>query len=235
MIQQEMLKYQTLDIELNKIERELKKNRYFLKRKEVKAALQAGEDQLARLEQKTVDLRNQLASATQMLQKISAVIDEHTKELADIEDQDELNYMSKKLDEQLALLSNTERDVKQILRDGEELEKTFENISKVQIPRLASEYNKCNAEFDKATQEVKPRVMELRKQQAELKNVIDAGLFEKYKKLSEQVRPVFVPLMDGNRCGGCRMEMPSAQVEAKMAEKGFLVCEHCGRIVYKQQ
>ena len=44
MIQQEMLKYQTLDIELNKIERELKKNRYFLKRKEVKAALQAGED-----------------------------------------------------------------------------------------------------------------------------------------------------------------------------------------------
>ncbi len=234
MIQQEMLKYQSLDIELNRIERDLRKNQFYVKRKEIKAALQSGEEQLARLEHKTLDLRNQLSAATQTLQKITAVIDEHTKEIADIEDQDELNYMSKKLDEQLALLSATEKDVKQILREAEELEKSFDNVSKVQIPRLASEYNKCNVEFDKATNEVKPRVVELKKQQAELKNVIDATLFERYKKLSETVRPVFVPLMDGSRCGGCRMEMPVAQVEAKMAGKGFLVCEHCGRIIYKQ-
>lgn len=233
MIQQEMLKYQSLDIELNRIERDLRKNQFYVKRKEIKAALQSSEEQLARLEHKTLDLRNQLSAATQTLQKITAVIDEHTKEIADIEDQDELNYMSKKLDEQLALLSATEKDVKQILREAEELEKNFDNVSKVQIPRLAGEYNKCNVQFDKATNEVKPRVMELRKQQAELKNVIEAGLFERYKKLSETVRPVFVPLMDGNRCGGCRMEMPTAQVEAKMA-KGFMVCEHCGRIIYKQ-
>lgn len=233
MIQQEMLQYQTLDIELNKIERDLRKNQFYVKRKEVKAALQAGEEQLARLEHKTLDLRNQLSSATQTLQKITAVIEEYTKELADIEDQDELNYMSKKLDEQLALLSTTEKEVKQILHDGEDLEKTFDNISKVQIPRLAGEYNKCNTEFDKATNQVKPRVVELKKKQAELKGAIEASLFEKYKKLSEQVRPVFVPLMDGNRCGGCRMEMPSAQVESKMA-KGYMVCEHCGRIIYRQ-
>lgn len=233
MIQQEMLKYQSLDIELNRIERDLRKNQFYVKRKEIKAALQSGEEQLARLEHKTLDLRNQLSAATQTLQKITAVIDEHTKEIADIEDQDELNYMSKKLDEQLALLSATEKDVKQILREAEELEKNFDNVSKVQIPRLAGEYNKCNVEFEKATNEVKPRVVELKKQQAELKNVIEAGLFERYKKLSETVRPVFVPLMDGNRCGGCRMEMPTAQVEAKMA-KGFMVCEHCGRIIYKQ-
>ncbi len=236
MIQQEMLQYQTLDIELNRIERDLRKNQFYVKRKEIKVAIQSGEEQLARLEHKTLDLRNQLAAATQTLQRITAVIDEHTKELADIEDQDELNYMSKKLDEQLALLSATEKDVKQILREAEELEKTFDNVSKAQIPRLANEYNKCNVEFDKATNEVKPRVVELKKQQAELKNVIDAALFERYKKLSETVRPVFVPLMDGttNRCGGCRMEMPEAQVEAKMAEKGFVVCEHCGRIIYKK-
>ncbi len=232
MIQQEMLQYQTLDSELNKIERDLKKNKYYVLRRDVKASLQKSEDQLARLDQKTIDLRNQLAQANQTLQKINAVIEEHTKEIADIEDQDELNYMSKKLDEQLALLASVEKDVKQILRDGEEIDKSFETISK-NLPKLAEEYKRCNVEFDKATQEAKPRVMELRKKQAELKNVIDAELFEKYKKLSEQVHPVFVPLENGNCCGGCRMEMPTAQVNSHMSEKGYMICEHCGRIIYK--
>lgn len=233
MIQQEMLEYQRLDSELNKIERELRKNPHYVKRKELKAALQKGDEQLSRLDQKTMDLRNQLALATQNLQKISAVIDEHTKEIANIEDQDELNYMSKKLDEQLAQLANVEKEIKQILRDAEELEKTFENIYRVQIPRLVAEYNKCNAEFDKATQEVKPRVLELKKQQAELKPKIDPVLFERYSKLSEQVHPVFVPLEGENRCGGCRMETPTARLTAKMAESGYVTCENCGRIIYK--
>lgn len=233
-MQQEMLKYQTLDSELNRIERELRKNQYYIKRREVKAALQKGEEQLSRLDQKTIDMRNQLLLANQNLQKINAVIEEHTKEIADIEDRDELNYMSKKLDEQLSALLNMEREVKQLVREAEELDKTFENVSRVQIPRLVAEYNKCSVEFEKATAEVKPRVLELKKQQAELKPKIDPTLFERYSKLAEQVHPVFVPLEGDNRCGGCRMEMPTAQVTAKMAEKGYLVCEHCGRIIYKQ-
>ncbi len=233
MIQQELLQYQTCDSELNRIERDLRKNQYFIKRKEVKATLQKSEEYLSRLNQKTADLRNQLAIASQSLQKIEDVIEEHTKEITDIEDQDELNYMSKKLDEQISQLAAVEREIKQILAEADDVEKNFDNVSKSQIPHLAAEYNKCNVEFDKATQEVKPRVMELRKQQAELKKSIDPSLFEKYKKLSEQVHPVFVPLENGNRCGGCRMEMPAAQVAAKLVDKDYLVCEHCGRIIYK--
>ena len=112
MIQQEMLKYQSLDTELFKIERDLRKNQYYIKRKELKISLQKCEEQIARLEQKTVDLRNQLSVANQTLQKIGEVIDEHNRELADIEDRDELNYMSKKLAEQLDLLSAAEKDLK---------------------------------------------------------------------------------------------------------------------------
>lgn len=233
MIQQEMLEYQSLDSELNKIERDLRKNEFYVKRREWKGALQKAEEQLARLEQKTVDLRNQLAQATQNLQKVNAVIDEYTKEMADIEDQDELNYISRKLDAQLDLLSATEKDIKQILRDGDELDKTFEKISKAQLPKIASELNKCSAEFDKVTQEMKPRVLALKKRQAELKKAIDPQLFDVYKRISEQTHPVFVPLQNGNRCGGCRMEMPTAQVNSKIGEKGYMTCEHCGRVIYK--
>lgn len=234
MIQQEMLQYQAMDIELNRIERDLKKNESFVKRKEMKMALQKGEEQLTRLDQKTLELRNQLERANQSLTKLGEIIEEYNKQLPDIEDQDELNYLNKKLDSQLEQLAALEKDIKQILKDGEDMDKAFERLSKVQMPRLVSEYNKCNADFEKATLAVKPRVLELRKKQAELKNAIEPNLFDRYKKLAETVHPVFVPLEDGNRCGGCRMDMPSAVVAAQMAEKGLMRCEHCGRIIYKK-
>jgi len=233
MIQQEMLQYQAMDIELNRIERDLKKNESFVKRKEMKLALQKSEEQLSRLDQKSAELRNQLERANQTLAKLGEIMEEYNKQLTDIEDQDELNYLNKKLDGQLEQLAALEREIKQIIKDGEDMDKAFERLSKVQMPRLAAEYSKSNADFEKATLEVKPRVLELRKQQAELKNAIDPTLFDRYKKLAETVHPVFVPLENGNRCGGCRMEMPSAMVASQMAEKGLMRCEHCGRIIYK--
>ena len=234
MIQQEMLNYQQMDIELNRIERDLRKNESFVKRKELKLALQKSEEQLSRLDQKSLELRSQLERATQTLTKLSESLEDHNKQLSDIEDQDELNYLSKKVDAQLEQLAALEREIKQVLKEGDEMDKTFERLSKVQMPRLAAEYSKCNADFEKATLEVKPRVLELRKQQAELKNAIAPDLFDRYKKLAETVHPVFVPLENGNRCGGCRMEMPSAMVASKIAEKGLMRCEHCGRIIYNK-
>ena len=44
MIQQAMLEYQSLDSELNKIERNLRKNEWYLKRREMKITLQKAEE-----------------------------------------------------------------------------------------------------------------------------------------------------------------------------------------------
>lgn len=234
MIQQEMLQYQALDGELNRIERDLRKNDNFVKRKQYKALSQECEDNLAKLDVRAQDLRNQLAQARQTMDKITEVIEEHAKEISTLEDVDELNYMNKKLNEQLAELSNVEKDVKRILREGEEISKSFEDIN-AKLPKLVKLYNKCNEEFNQAAAEVKPRVRELQLKQAELKKVIDASLFDVYKRVSEGgLHPVFVPLQDGSRCGGCRMEMPKAVVDAQMANKSYMRCEHCGRVIYKE-
>ncbi len=233
MIQQEMLQYQQLDSELNKIERELKKNEFYIKRRQYKALRQECEDNLAKLDAKAAELRSQLALAKQSLADITAVIEEHSREIDGIEDGDELNYMNRKLNDQLALLANVERDIKRILRDGEELARMFEEIN-AKLPKIVSGYKKCNDEFAKATEEVKPRVTELKTQQAELKKKIDPQLFEKYKRIADgQIHPVFVPLRDGCRCGGCQMEMPKAIVEAQMSKNNYMICEHCGRIIYQ--
>ena len=229
-----MLQYQSIDGELNRIEKELRKNESFLKRKQYKALSQECEDNLAKLDAKAAELRSQLAAAKQSMDKITAVIDELSKEINDIEDVDELNYMNRKLNEQLDLLSAADKEIKRILRDGDEISKSFDDIS-VKLPKLIAAYKKANDDFTKATEEVKPRVNELRVKQNELKKAIDVQLFDVYSKVAAGgLRPVFVPLRDGARCGGCQMEMPKAVVDAQFAGKNFIRCEHCGRVIYKE-
>ena len=234
MIQQEMLQYQSMDAELNRIEKELRKNESFVKRKQYKALSQECEDNLGKLDAKASELRSQLATAKQSMDKITAAIEEHAKEINDIEDVDELNYMNKKLNEQLEQLSAVEKEIKRVLREGEEIAKSFDDIN-VKLPKLIAAYKKANEDFNKATEEVKPRVNELRAKQNELKKVIEPQLFEIYNKVAAGgLRPVFVPLRDGARCGGCQMEMPKAVVDAHFAGKSFIRCEHCGRVIYKE-
>jgi len=234
MIQQEMLQYQSLDGELSRIEKELRKNEFYVKRKQYKALRQECEENIAKLDGKAGELRVQLANAKQSLDKITAVIEEHSKEIVDIEDKDELNYMNKKLNEQLESLGLVEKDIKRILREGEEIAKSFEEIN-AKLPKIIAGYNKCNEEFAKAAEAQKPRVNELKVKQAELKKVIEPSLYEVYRKISDgQIHPVFVPLRDGCRCGGCQMEMPKAVVDAHMANKDYMRCEHCGRVIYKE-
>ena len=234
MIQQEMLEYQSLDSDLSRIERDLRKNDSFIKRKQYKTLSQECEENLAKLDARAQELKSQLAVAQQTMDKITEVIEEHSKEIGALEDVDELNYMNKQLNAQLAELANVDKEIKRIIREGEDIAKSFEELS-AKRPKLLLAYKKANDDFNKATEEAKPRVTELKLKQAELKKVIDPSLFEIYKKVSEGgLRPVFVPLRDGNRCGGCQMEMPKAVVDAQMAGKSYMRCESCGRIIYKE-
>ena len=234
MIQQEMLQYQKLDGELIRIERELRKNENYVKSRQYKALRQELDDNLAKLDAKSVDLKSQLVVARQSIEKIVASIEEHAKEIHDIEDVDELNYMSKKLNEQLEMLSAVDKEIKRILREGEDVAKQFDDVS-AKLPKVVAAFKKASDEFNKATEAAKPRVAEVRAKQTELKKVINPTLVDVYKKVSEGGKhPVFVPLRDGSICGGCQMSMPKAVVDSQFANSDFIRCEHCGRVIYKE-
>lgn len=235
MIQQEMLEYQKIDRELSRIEKELRENENYVKFKQYKNMRQACEDNIARAEGKASDLKSQLAACRESMAKATALIEEYCREMEDVRDVDELNYMNKKLNEQLEILTSVEKDVKRIQREGEETVKALDEIT-AKLPQVVSLCVKFNNEFAKATEAQKPRVMELKQKKAELKKVIAPSLFEIYQKVSDgQIQPVFVPLRDGIRCGGCQMEMPKAVVDAHFAAKDYMRCEHCGRVIYKEQ
>lgn len=230
-----MLEYQKIDRELARIEKELRENENYLKFKQYKNMRQACEDSIARAESKAGDLKSQLSACHESITKITAQIEEYCREIGEALDSDELNYINKKLNEQLDALAAVERDVKRLQREGEETVKSLEEITE-KLPKVVSLCVKFNNEFAKAKEAQRPRVAELKQKQAVLKQAIDPSIFEIYKKVSEgQIQPVFVALRDGTRCGGCQMEMPKAIVDAQFANKPYMRCEHCGRIIYKPE
>lgn len=235
MIQQEMLDYQKIDRELARIEKELRENENYVKFKQYKNMRQACEDSIVRAESKAADLKSQLTSLRESIVKVTAQIEEFCHAMDEAQDTDELNYLNKKLNEQLEILSSIEKDVKRVQREGEEAVKSLEEITS-KLPQVIALCVKFNNEFTKVKEEQRPRVAALKQKQAALKPKISPSLFEIYKKVSEgQIQPVFVALRDGTRCGGCQMEMPKAIVDAQFANKDYMRCEHCGRIIYKPE
>lgn len=234
MIQQQLLDYQKIDGELNRIERDLRKSESYQNLKKYKVLRQEYEDTLNKLDAKAGDLKNRLAQAKQTVAKITSVIEENTNEMTHVESSDELKYMSKKLDEQIKLLAQVEGDIKDILRESEEIAKKFDEIN-TKLVTVAKALKQANEDFNSQKEAVKPRVMELRAQLDALKPTLDPNLFETYSRISAgKVFPVFVPLHDRNRCGGCRMDTPLGVVESEMQKhNGIMRCEHCGRIIYK--
>ena len=82
--------------------------------------------------------------------------------------------------------------------------------------------------------EREPEVSALQRKKAEIEKHLSPEILTIYKELKAQNVPrPFVPLEEPNRCGGCRMDLPVGKLSA-LSEKGYIRCENCHRIIYKQ-
>lgn len=77
---------------------------------------------------------------------------------------------------------------------------------------------------------IQPELKVLDEKIASLVPNVDPEIYAVYKKMrDDNIFPVYVRL-NGNRCGGCQMELPLSFIE-KLKLKGSLPCEECHRII----
>ena len=95
-------------------------------------------------------------------------------------------------------------------------------------------YKVCKDAYDKEIAEQEPKMKEIQKKLSALAKDVDSALMEKYNAMRKDKKyPVFVPLLNNNACGHCRMEL-SASAVAKLNNEGSLTCEHCRCVIYKK-
>lgn len=104
------------------------------------------------------------------------------------------------------------------------------NLAMNQLKDTKKKVDTLKEMIAKMQENLQPQLAEIDKKIASLEPKADKEAYELYKKmLNDNIFPVYVRL-NGNRCGGCQMELPLSFID-KLKLKGKLPCEECRRII----
>ena len=228
----EILEYQQLEIEINK----MRKNASESEEKAVMAQManyvKEAQNKSGKLEMEAEKLVKEYKELKNNYNKITAEVNKLIGVEASKLSQDELNARFGQVNKLSSDLFMLERKLNFIITNSKNLLKNFE-ITRNNVKKAKQKHKEAREKLENNKQQLEPKFVEMQKKLADLEKKIDKELMAKYKALKgDGIFPVFVPLM-GESCGGCRMNIPTGKL-AKITEKGYIVCEHCGRIIYKK-
>ena len=227
-----MLEYQKLDLELQK-----------LKRSSINSADRAN---LGKLKSYIVDSHNKGFAledgAKDLLEDYNKLKKQYDANCANVQkliDTDISTISLDKVDTFLSQINSLsselfllERNINIIITKIKASLKDFDTTKK-NIIKAKEKYNECKTKCEKEVEAITPKIKEIESKMASLEKNISADLLAKYKTIKgDKIFPVFVAL-DNGHCSGCRVEIPTAKVN-KLKQEGSIICEQCHRVIYNK-
>src|SRR5690606_6845237 len=142
------------------------------------------------------------------------------------------------LTDELASLATRQSTLEEIELDVmERLEAHEEALAKVEAANDALLADKAGveAERDAAWAQIDEQVQSVARNRPTAIDGLDAGLVALYEKLRAQLGGTGAAVLNGNRCEGCRIDLPPGDVAAirSAAPDAVVRCEECGRILVR--
>lgn len=227
-----ILEYQKNDLEKIKLEKTLSEN---INRQNVNKAVQL----IKEAQNSTTKLDTDAKETITEFENILKAIEDNAKALENLKSVNVEKQTNEKLQEYsdatIGLASNFAILENKILAVAEKINTILGsfNNTKTKISTNKAKYDKDKEEYEKFAMGIKPQIEELKTKLEQLEKEIEPKLISIYKeKRQDKMFPVFVPELD-NSCVGCGMALPAALL-AKLNSQGYLECENCHRIIYKQ-
>ena len=225
-----LLKYQEVDSGLRKIEIELASSEDRKKALAAKKFLDGVEDAIVKLNNRSKELYEQYQIVLEEQKKFAQKEEEFSVALRDVENEDEVAYLSKKIDETIIKMKNLSS---QLAKLGEEMQKVLAEYAslkaktksaKLQYEEFGKKYNELKASKKAERDAIESELISLEKD-------IDKALIERYKaKRAMKIFPIVYPVKEKN-CGGCNMELSLTEL-SKLKGGAIVDCEQCGRLLY---
>lgn len=142
------------------------------------------------------------------------------------------------LTDELGSLATRQATLEEIELDiMERLEAHEDALAKVEAANdeLLAEKTTVEAERDAAWAELDAQLRVVAGERATRVEGLDATLVKLYEKIRTQLGGTGAAVLNGNRCEGCRMDLPPADVAAirAAAPDAVVRCEECGRILVR--
>ncbi len=227
----EILQYQKIDMELKKLNRQVNAseekevmNKMMAYVKDAQNVSNGLEVKAGKIIEEYLNLKKNYEDNVNKVQKLTAK--------ADYKSEEEFREAYSQINALSSDLYMIERNLNIFINKAKQLLKDFE-VTKNNVIKARGRYKSSKENYEKSISAVEPKINELKAQRKALEKDIEPALLEKYKTMkADNIFPVFVPLLDGKTCYGCRMELASSKLN-KLNSDGYITCEHCGRLIYK--
>ncbi len=222
--------YQTADIEVEKISKEIKrspKRQQLVKYRDNLLALQKN---LTRIEEEVLTMQDRLEALADAIQRTENQIQGIQEKLQakEPENTEETERFIADVKRLIGNLNDYEAEIKRIRTDSTEREKQQRDV-KLRAARTKKEFDNLKADYDDEFKEMNERLTAAKAVAEERAKSISQAYLDKYQTIK---RHSFPPLarMIGSQCTGCNMSLPSGVVKDVQSGKE-VECETCGRLL----
>jgi len=223
-----MLKYQELDLEIQRLEAELNQNDARKNAIKMQQQLKDYQAKLLELNKTAKNLTAEFDKYREIFNSMAENLEVVNKNLSQ-KDEKKLEGLIEANDAIANNLLKLEKKISAVCAECDKVQNEYNNIMK--SARVAkTNMEKYKTEFNTAKEEVESKIAKIKEELTELEKSADKALLQKYKQKRNEKSNVFVLEING-KCGGCRMEISAAK-KSKLKADGKIECENCGRIIY---
>lgn len=229
-----ILEFQKLDAELIKLQKEISNNPDKKNAQNMKNyVLECGQKSVS-LDREAKSLAIELEKLKEVQAKGIALVDKYQKQDIEGLNQEELIDLQTKIKQALKHLNELDNRLKAQSEKIKNVLQDYDNNKKsANVAR--QKHSESKQAFDEYFKEKEPKLNAIKEKMLRMQNELNSSELTKYKSLrQDNIFPVYVPLVNNSRCGGCRIELPSNNIE-KINKLGKLECEQCRRIIYVQE
>ncbi|NLG37580.1 MAG: hypothetical protein GX549_06150, partial [Clostridiales bacterium] len=142
----------------------------------------------------------------------------------------EVENLRREVQESAAAMAKFEKDLQRMMISLKAMSEKFRQIV-VNVPKAKKEYSELKKVYDVRVSETNAQSVPFRNELKELEGKIDRTLLKRYRNI-KQNHAVPLVAIEGNRCTGCNMELPSGVMFRIREGKKMFECENCGRMLF---
>lgn len=224
--------YQLADMAADRFEREMRKSPVRQKLVKYREFLLQQQETMHRIESEVTAMGERLEVIRADLIRLEEELKDLQETLSE-EEPETIDIARKSLSSAQKLVSSItrcEQEVAKIRKDAEARDRQQHEV-RVRAAKIRTEFDALKKDYD---DEYKGQSAELTKLRADVVKAavgVSGEMLEKYKQIKQHSVPPIAKLLDGNRCGGCNMNLPQVVLRNIRMGAKSVECENCGRIV----
>ena len=232
MEQYELLwQYQQVDMELDRYEKEMRgsaNRRELLKHRDF---LLEQQGVLKKIETDVEIMGDRMEALADEIKRLNGSVAEAAANFEANRPQDieEAKKQIAAIQKLIATISRYEAELAKMRKDSEARDRQQREV-RVRAAKARAEFDRIKLLYDEEYKTASVKLEELKAKVAKEAEGINADLLEKYKGIKRHTTPPITRIRE-DRCGGCNMQLPAADMNKVRTGADYVMCENCGRII----